>query len=88
MGKENERTWKVGLIRTDGAVCRWTFVCTLSHARDLIKGYVQSCAYDCSWMMTDGEIMIEGKSEINENARGGKISWSRKGTVTGGKIEG
>lgn len=88
MGKENEKTWNVELTRTDGQVCRWTFICSLSHARDLIKGYVQSCDYDCSWTMTDGEIMIEGKSEINENGRGEKISWNRKELVQGRCVEG
>lgn len=78
MGKESRRIWKVKLTRGDGTVCRWTFVCTLNHARDLIKGYVQSCVYDCSWTMTDGEMMIEGKSEIHENGRDEKLSWSRK----------
>ena len=88
MGKENRRTWKVKLTRGDGTVCRWTFVCTLNHARDLIKGYVQSCVYDCSWTMTDGEIMIEGKSEIHENRRGEKLSWSRKEMPIGESVEG
>ena len=78
MGKGNRRTWKVKLTRSDGTVLQWTFVCTLSHARDLVKGYVQSCVYDCSWTMTDGEITIEGKSEIYEDRRGEKISWIRK----------
>ena len=82
MGKENKRTWKVKLTRGDGTVCRWTFVCTLNHARDLIKGYVQSCVYDCSWTMTDG------KSEIYENVRGEKLSWSRKEMPIGESVEG
>lgn len=82
------KEWKVELTRTDGTVCRWMFVCTLSHARDLIKGYVQSCVYDCFWTMTDGEVMFEGKSEINENYRGEKISWYRKKIADSEKIEG
>lgn len=53
----------------------------------LEKGYVQSCVYDCSWTMTDGEIMIEGKSEIYENGRGEKLSWSRKEMPIGESVE-
>ena len=48
----------------------------------------RSCVYDCSWTMTDGEIMIEGKSEIYENVRGEKLSWSRKEMPIGESVEG
>lgn len=67
--RANERTWRVVLTRTDGVTCRWTLVGTLQHVRDVVKGYVEGCAYDCEWTMTDGEMTIEGKSETLESGR-------------------
>lgn len=67
--KKNEKTWRVVLTRTDGVTCRWTLVGTMNHVRGVVKGYVQGCEHDCEWTMTDGDVVIEGKSETMENGR-------------------
>lgn len=55
--------WAVMLTATDGRVCRWEFWnCTLTHVKDLIRGYVESCPYDCDWTIRGGGMTIRGKS--------------------------
>lgn len=55
--------WAVMLTATDGRVCRWEFWnCTLTHVKDLISGYVESCPYDCDWTIRGGGMTIRGKS--------------------------
>lgn len=85
-GKNKE--WRVELVRADGIVCRWSFKRNLNGARDLVREYVRSCPYDCEWTMTDGEIMIEGRSETREDGRGNCISWNGKDMAEGKKIAG
>ena len=85
-GKNKE--WRVELVRADGIVCRWSFKRNLNGARDLVREYVRSCPYDCEWTMTDGEIMIEGRSETREDGRGNHISWNGKDIAEGKKIAG
>ena len=84
----NNKEWRVELVRTDGTVCRWSLKCSLDGARDLVNGYVRSCPYDCEWTMTNGEIMIEGRSETREDGRGNHISWNSKDVAEGNKIAG
>ena len=85
-GKNKE--WRVELVRADGIVCRWSFKRNLNGVRDLVKEYVRSCPYDCEWTMTDGEIMIEGRSETREDGRGNHISWNGNDMAEGKKIAG
>lgn len=55
--------WAVMLTATDSRVCRWEFwKCTLTHVKDLIRGYVESCPYDCDWTIRGGGMTIRGKS--------------------------
>ncbi len=55
--------WAVMLTATDGRVCRWEFWnCTLTHVKDLIRGYVGSCPYDCDWTIRGGGMTIRGMS--------------------------
>lgn len=55
--------WAVMLTATDGRVCRWEFRnAPLAHIKDLIKGYVESCPYDCDWTIMGGGMKIKGQS--------------------------
>lgn len=55
--------WAVMLTRTDGRVCRWEFwKCTLAHVKDIVKGYVESCPYDCDWTIRGNGMKIQGRS--------------------------
>lgn len=55
--------WAVMLTATDGRVCRWEFRnATLAHVKDLIKGFVESCPYDCDWTIMGGGMKIKGQS--------------------------
>ena len=59
--------WAVMLTATDGRVCRWEFKgCTLTHVKDLIRGYVESCPYDCDWTIRGGGMTIRGKSRQDD----------------------
>ena len=59
--------WAVMLTATDGRVCRWEFwKYTLTHVKDLIKGYVESCPYDCDWTIRGNGMKIQGKSRQND----------------------
>jgi len=40
--------------------------CTLTHVKDLIKGYVESCPYDCDWTIRGGGMKIQGKSRQDD----------------------
>lgn len=69
MNKVTERplngneVWAVMLTATDGRVCRWEFWgCTLTHVKDLIRGYVGCCPYDCDWTIRGGGMTIKGYS--------------------------
>lgn len=53
----------VMLTATDGRVCRWMFGrCTLAHVKELIKGYVEACHYDCEWTIKGDGKTIQGRS--------------------------
>lgn len=55
--------WAVMLTATDGGVCRREFWnCTLTHVKDLIRGYVGGCPYDCDWTIRGGGMTIGGMS--------------------------
>lgn len=55
--------WAVMLTATDGRVCRWEFKkCTLTHVKDIVRGYVESCPYDCDWTIRGGGMKIQGRS--------------------------
>ena len=42
--------WRVELIRSDGLVCKWQFDnCSKQLAKGLVKGYIESCPYDCKY---------------------------------------
>lgn len=57
----NKTTWNVQLERTDGVVCKWTFEkYTLKKVKDIIKGYVECCCYDCIWKIMGDNKIIEG----------------------------
>lgn len=59
--------WAVMLTATDGRVCRWEFWnCTLTHVKDLIRGYVESCPYDCDWTIRGGGMTIRGMSRQDD----------------------
>ena len=59
--------WAVMLTATDGRVCRWEFWnCTLVHVKDLIRGYVESCPYDCDWTIKGGGMTIRGMSRQDD----------------------
>ena len=60
---DQSKAWAVMLTATDGRVCRWEFRgCTLTRVKDLVRGYVESCPYDCDWTIRGGGMKIEGKS--------------------------
>mgnify|MGYP001037639686 FL=1 len=78
--------WAVMLTATDGRVCRWEFQkCTLTHVKDIIKGYVESCPYDCDWTIRGGGMKIQGKSRQDDYGHAGV--WHTKGKC-GKKIAG
>ena len=59
--------WAVMLTATDGRECRWEFKgCTLTHVKDLIRGYVESCPYDCNWTIRGGGMTIRGMSRQDD----------------------
>lgn len=59
--------WAVMLTATDGRECRWEFrKCTLTHVKDLIRSYVESCPYDCDWAIRGGGMKIQGKSRQDD----------------------
>lgn len=59
--------WSVLLTATDGRACHWRFWrCTLTHVKDLIKGYVESCPYDCDWTIRGGGMTIRGQSRQDD----------------------
>lgn len=59
--------WAVMLTATDGRVCRWEFKkYTLAHVKDIIKGYVESCPYDCNWTIRGNAMKIQGKSRQDD----------------------
>ena len=59
--------WAVMLTATDGRECRWEFKgCTLVHVKDLIRGYVESCPYDCDWTIKGGGMTIRGMSRQDD----------------------
>ena len=63
--------WAVMLTATDGRVCRWEFWnCTLTHVRELIKGYVESCPYDCDWTIKGGGMTVRGMSRQDDFGKG------------------
>lgn len=66
MVKAKKGTWHVELEATDGRECYWRFEnCTLSHVRNIVKGYVESCVYDCKWTIqgiTYTAVLITGES--------------------------
>lgn len=63
MNEDGKKAWAVMLTATDGRACRWEFWgCTLTHVKDLVRGYVESCPYDCDWTITGGGMTIKGYS--------------------------
>lgn len=58
----HKETWKIELTATDGRHCHWTFEnMTLHRVKDIIKGYVDSCPYDCEWVISGASARICGK---------------------------
>ena len=71
--------WAVMLTATDGRVCRWEFKgCMLTHVKDMIRGYVESCPYDCDWTIRGGGMTIRGMSRQDD--------WGK--VMVKGKIDG
>ncbi len=70
--KDPSKVWAVLLTATDGRECRWEFRgCTLTHVKDLVRGYVESCPYDCDWTIQGGGMEIQGRSRQDDYGRAG-----------------
>lgn len=71
--------WAVMLTATDGRVCRWEFWnCTQKHVKDLVRGYVESCPYDCDWTIKGGGMTIRGMSRQNDEGKAA-VYWKVEG---------
>ena len=67
---EQTREWSVKLTASDGREYGWKFEgCTLSHVKDLVRGYVESCPYDCAWTISGGGMDLAGRSAQDDYGR-------------------
>ena len=51
--------------------------CTLAHVKDLVRGYVAGCPYDCDWTIRGGGMKIQGRSRQDDSGRAGVLARKR-----------